>query len=306
MTSTITSSGQQPSQYRSLQHHMTSSTPGLHRRPRRIAALSAIVVTFISVAGAVAGRYEPADASASGGTIPGGITAGVSFGTPPIPGTPTAGDCRFELARPVDVEFGQSEPTSRWFDGRRYWLYDEICDGIVDTLWIPEMTPNTLGLDATAHVSRLLPAPRPALAPPSSRLVVQIPAWFWTDPHMWQPVEATAWVPTPAGILWATARARPTRLRLDVSDAHGLRRHDCAGPGPIWQPADGDRRGSSCQMVFTTTRGRSGHRGPDVTMSVSWSVDWWSSTGQSGHVGQLTTSTAVPVRVQEILALVSG
>lgn len=261
---------------------------------------------FVAGVAALLFPSTPALASASGGIVPGGITAGVSFGTPPEPGSSSSDPCRFELARPDDIEFGRSEPTSRWIGDRLYWLYDHICDDIMATLWIPESTPAQLGQDATAQISRLLPAPRVGTAPTPSRLVVHSPVWFWTDPTLWHPVQVTAWVPTPTGILWSTARARPMRLRLDAPRLADPRRASCPGPGPIWRIEDGDTTGSPCQIVFTTTLDRVGSRAWDLVMHIDWQVDWWSSTGDSGAAGTVTTSTATPARAHEILALVSG
>lgn len=244
--------------------------------------------------------------AASGGTIPGGVVAGVSFGTPPANGSSGSGACTWRRANPYDAHLGHGGEVSRSIDGQRYWLYERRCDESEDLVWIPEMTAEQLATQAAAEVRRLVPAPTMLTAPPLDRGVVHVPLWFWTAEDVWRSVEATAWVPTGNGVMWATARAVPVSLRFDPGDGPlGDGPVDCVGPGTPWSPSDGDQARSVCSATIRRPT-TSGSRPSFVaTLSIVWHTSWWSNHGASGTLEPLASSTTAPLEVHEIHALVS-
>lgn len=247
--------------------------------------------------------------AASGDTIPGGVVAGVSYGQPPAAGNTGVSSCRWRLADPYDSHLGHGGNVSRLIDGRRYWLYERRCDDRDDLMWIPEVTPGQLATHAASEVQRLVSTPVFHSAPPAHRGVVHVPMWFWTTPQSWTPVEATAWVPTEDGVLWATARAVPTALRLESGDGVTAA-VTCAGPGVPWQPTDGDHSTRPCSVTYrqaSTGRefGGASSRFP-VTFSIVWSTSWRSSSGDGGALSPLVSSTVALVDIHEIHALVTA
>lgn len=243
--------------------------------------------------------------AASGGTIPGGIIAGVSFGTPPTLRHDGA-TCRWRRADPHDAHLGRGGEVSHIVDATRYWLYERRCDERNDLVWVPEMSAQTLAQQAAHEARRLVPEPSIRTAPPNDRAVVHVPVWFWTDPEFWQPVEATAWIPHGDDVLWATARAEPSLLWFDPGD--GQRGHgpvSCPGPGDAWTPADGDHTESPCSVTYRHASATSASGVFTGMLRVVWTTSWHASDGSRGVLEPLTSVVAVPIEVHEIHALVS-
>lgn len=242
--------------------------------------------------------------AASGGTIPGGIIAGVSFGQPETPGS-TGSTCTWRKANPHDAHLGRGGEVSRLIDERRYWLYERRCGARDELVWVPEMTTSTLAEQAAAQVRRLLPPLRVHLAPPHDRGVVHVPHWFWVAPGDWQPVEATAWVPHEDGVLWATTRAVPTHLRFDPGEASGEATAHCQGPGDVWTPDRGDQAWSPCSLRYRRPSTVTDAGAFAATVALTWTTSWQAGDGSGGSLSPLITSTNVPIEVHEIHALVS-
>ena len=257
------------------------------------------------VAGMVLLAASGAPQAASGGTIPGGIIAGVSFGVPPLPGG-GGSSCSWRLANPHDAHLGRGGEVSRVLDGLRYWLYERRCDERDDLVWVPEMTPERLAEQASQQVRRWVPEPPVSTAPPADRAVVHVPMWFWTGREFWQPVEATAWVPHGDGVLWATARAEPSLMWFDPGDgALGHGPVSCRGPGPEWTAADGDHGVSPCSVTYRHASTSTAAGAYNALVRVIWTTSWHASDGSGGELDPLTSTAAVPIRVHEIHALVS-
>jgi hypothetical protein len=244
--------------------------------------------------------------AATGGTTPDGIIAGVSYGTPPAPGSASSQQCSWKRANPYDANMGHGGEVSKIFEGRRYWLFERRCDDVDDLRWIPEITSGELGQEAAAEVERRLPPVQLMTAPPQDRGVVHVPMWFWVPPSTWSVVEATAWVPTVDGVLWATVRATPSHLWFDPGDGmRGTGPVTCAGPGAAWRPVDGDRTASSCSATYRASAPPHLAGRFNAALQVVWSASWWASTGAGGPLGTLTSVTSAPISVHEIHALVS-
>ncbi len=244
--------------------------------------------------------------AASGGTIPGGVVAGVSFGTPPADGASGSGVCTWRRANPYDAHLGHGGEVSKVLDGQRYWLYERRCEDSDDLVWIPELTPSELAVQAAAEVRRLVPAPPLLTAPALDRAVVNAPLWFWTAQDVWQSVEATAWVLTDNGVMWATARAVPVSLRFDPGDGPlGDGPVTCVGPGTPWSPRDGDHAWSACSATVRRPTTSGSRPSFAATLSIVWHTSWWSNSGSSGTLEPLVSSTTAPLEVHEIHALVS-
>lgn len=244
--------------------------------------------------------------AASGGTTPDGIIAGVSFGTPPTPGTSSSQQCSWRRANPYDAHLGHGGEVSKTFEGRRYWLFELRCADTDEIRWIPEITPAELAYEAADEARRRLPAAQLMTAPPPDRGVVHVPMWFWVPPSTWTAIEATAWVPTADGVVWATARATPSHLWFDPGDgALGNGPVICPGPGLVWRPTDGDRTPSPCSATYRASAPP--HVGGRFTAALRtvWTASWWASTGAGGTLGTLTSDTFSPIAVHEIHALVS-
>jgi hypothetical protein len=244
--------------------------------------------------------------AATGDTMPGGIVAGVSYGTPPAAGSATQHQCTWMLSTPRDSATGPAETVSKLVDGVRYWLYDRLCEDRFDLVWVPEVSPANLATFAASEARRMVPAPTLHTAPPLDRGVVHVPMWFWTSAQVWQTIEATAWVPTENGVLWATARATPQSLVFDSggsADGSGLT--TCVGPGSPWQTHDGDTAYSPCSVTYRRASSTSiGDQFP-AALHIIWATSWTSSSGLGGTLEPLVSSTFAPVTVQEIHALLS-
>jgi hypothetical protein len=262
-----------------------------------VAALAAGVLSVPSTA----------RADGTGGAGGGEIWAGVQTGR--VPGTDgtDASSCRWLPTLPRDAGIGVQGPVIRTVAGITYQLFDRVCPSGTTLHWIPQLPPASLAEQATRLLRARLPLPRPGFAPEADRVVVQVGLWYWTDPLVWRPVSVTAWVPTPTGPLWATTTARPTRLVLDPGDGRlGAGPATCAGPGRVWQPADGDSAGSTCSYTY----GHSSAVHPDdrfpARMAIEWQISWTSSSGSGGALPGHTTWADEPVTVEEIQALVTG
>ena len=170
---------------------------------------------------------------------------------------------------------------------------------------VPAVDPHALALQA----ERSLQLPAPVLGlDPSGTSVVNLATWLWIDPSLWHAYSVTA----SAGPVSATAVATPVSVHWTTGDG-GV--ETCNGPGVPYdteEPASGQT--TSCDHVYlVTSAGRSSPDGdPDdaaftVVATVSWSVQW-SAEGApgGGPLPSLSTSSSVPLRVEQIESLFTG
>jgi len=240
----------------------------------------------------------------SGGQTGGTITAGVQFGSPPAAkGKTDTKGCTWQPL--VELQTLTISVTEKMVNGIRYVLFYRQCPTSGLAYWVPQIPAAHLGTNAAAAVEERLPSPRVGSAPPADRVVVNVGMWLWTNPAQYQPVSVTAWVPTTAGIAWATTTATPIRL-VFVSGEPGASPMSCQGPGREWLPQYGDELASPCMYTYQHSSEITASNVFDATLSAVWSVRWTSNVGAGGSLGEYTTSTNQPITVNEIQAIVGG
>ena len=244
------------------------------------------------------------------GSGDGEIWAGVQTGTPESAGTWNGVACSWTVETAYDSSFGSgsSAPITMEIDGIEYVLYTRTCGSSWSSVWVPQISEAQLAQQASALVRASIPAPRLQMAPNPNSAVVLVSTWFWADSTWWRPVSATAWIPTPDGVIWATATATPSTLTFATEDSVVnsviTESVTCAGPGPDWNLGWGDDLDSPCSYEYrhASTAHPSGRF--DARVSVAWSIEWTSSSGAGGSLPSWTSTTSMSVRVQELHALV--
>jgi hypothetical protein len=131
--------------------------------------------------------------------------------------------------------------------------------------------------------------------------VVNAYTWFWTDAESFRPLTARA----DAGGVWAQVTVTPTALRFTPGD--GADAASCPGPGVAWQPGDGVWAPSpaGCHYRYRHSSIRQPDEQVTATYGISWSIAWTSSTGASGTLPDLTTSSNATFAVAEVQAVVT-
>ncbi len=131
--------------------------------------------------------------------------------------------------------------------------------------------------------------------------VVNAYTWFWTDPGAFRVLTARA----DAGGVWAQVTVTPTALSFAPGD--GAAAVSCPGPGVAWQRSDGVWAPSpaGCHYRYPHSSIRQPNQQVTATYGISWSVAWTSSTGASGTLPDLTTSSDSTFAVAEVQAVVT-
>jgi hypothetical protein len=130
--------------------------------------------------------------------------------------------------------------------------------------------------------------------------VVNAYTWFWTDPGSFRALTARA----DAGGVWAEVRVTPTALSFTPGD--GAAAVSCSGPGVAWQAGNG---------VWAASPAGCDYRYPDssihqpggwvtATYGIQWSVTWTASTGATGTLPNLTTTSNTTFAVAEVQSVV--
>ncbi len=208
--------------------------------------------------------------------------------------------------------FDRDQPIEKSLAGVPYRLYVRTCaasdQAIADQLvWIPQRSPDALAFDGRAYLSRIVPRPEIGAAPPTGAGIAQVGMWFWTGTPF-EPMSVTAWVPGPTGVVWATTTATPVRLVVDPGDGElGTGPLVCDGPGEVWLPDYGDELVSHCMYTYrhSSVLADDGEAFR-ASVSIEWDVAWTSSTGASGVLAPMSTTTVVPIVVREIQAIVTS
>lgn len=274
--------------------------------------MKGLAVVLVVVAPVLSGDVVMAadGSTGSGGSSSGTIWAGVQTGTPPSSLNGAGTVCRWspETAYDSTTGTGSRTPITMRLNGLRYRLFNRTCGSRRRLVWIPQVSPRQLASQSSLLVYGKLPRPGFRFAPSIDDSVVKVGTWFWTDPNAWKPVTATAWIPTPNGIIWTRTTATPITMRFDTDDAvhigGGRGSASCFGPGLPWSPMVGDQIASPCTYTFHhASTSRPGGRFPAV-MSTTWAITWTSNVGAGGVLPPYTNSTPVTVRVRELQALV--
>jgi len=131
--------------------------------------------------------------------------------------------------------------------------------------------------------------------------VVNAYTWFWTDPAAFHALSARA----DAGGVWSEVAVTPTALTFTPGDGAGA--VSCSGPGVVWQPAEGvwSPSPAGCDYRYPHSSIHQPDRQVTATYGIQWSVAWTSSTGASGTLPQLTTTSNATFAVAEAEAVVT-
>lgn len=240
----------------------------------------------------------------SGGAGGGAIWAGVQFSQPPGGGGSDGSGCTWQPAETYDSGIGVTGNITKTVDGVLYRLYARTCPSGTTLVWVAQLTPEELAVQAADAIYQRLPPPQGSSAPPVDRGVVNVGMWFWAEPSSWLPVSITAWVMTPTGVLSATTTATPVRLVYLPGDGSPVA--TCAGPGQAWSANIGDEAISPCMHTYEHASATAGGGTFDAELGIDWNISWTSSAGQGGQLPGWRTVSQYPVRVDEIQALVTS
>lgn len=279
------------------------------RRLIRLLAVGIVSIATTVFAGPIARAAD--GQSGSGGASGGVIWAGVQSTTPPAAGGSRDGEgCRWspETAHDANNRRPGASRVTTIRNGVRYRLFTRTCRGSSRLVWIPELSPRQLAGQASVMVQGRLPRPNFSFAPTIDRMVVEIGTWIWADRSSWKPISATAWIPTPSGLIWARTTATPVLMGFTTPDdamtSSRRRSMSCFGPGLPWSSVAGDGLSSPC--TFTYEHASSSQAGGvyRAETSITWAIRWTSNVGVGGVLPPFTTRRTVTVRVQELQALV--
>lgn len=276
------------------------------RRLRRPVVAALVVGTILFAVPAA--DVDAVDGSGSGGASGGTIWAGVQTGAPPTSGSESA--CSWAIEITYDSTIGEvsDEPITKHVDGIDYVLYSRKCDGTSTSVWIPQLDAGQLAQQASVLVVGRLGSPAVHLAPPADANVVTVGTWIWIDRSWWRAVSATAWLPTPDGIVWARTTATPVRTTFRTEDSlldgGAPQSVVCNGPGDEWSWGSGDEGMSSCSYTYRHASSNQPGGRFDASVSVEWSISWESNVGSGGSLPPHTTTVPLRVTVQELHALV--
>ncbi|MEV7525056.1 hypothetical protein [Streptomyces sp. NPDC091371] len=141
---------------------------------------------------------------------------------------------------------------------------------------------------------------------PGDKSTVNLPTWAWLDKTTFRPVSVTASIPNSG--LSATTTATPVSLKLEPGTADA-QLHPAGGvcpiaaDGSIGAPFSQDKANQAppCGVTYLRSTTRTGpHK---LRATVTWKVEWTSTTGQGGTLPSGTFGTTQDVTVQEIQAI---
>ena len=197
--------------------------------------------------------------------------------------------------------------TTRVDSARITWaLYVRSCGDVTQYTWIPQLRPDQLAPIARDEVTKLLPRPTPAMSPDflhrreNPFTLVRLPTYFAVPAAQWAPVTAMAQIPG----LVVTATATPTSLVFDPGEPGG-KPVACAGPGELLRATtDVAAASRACSYEYHHASSIAGGTFT-ATLTITWEITWTSSAGASGVLTAASTSSALPVPVREVQALVT-
>ena len=266
------------------------------------------VVGLIAVFSPSPHAVRAADGSGSGGASDGTIWAGVQTGA--LPGGGSGSPCTWTVESGYDsgVGEGSTDPITMRIGDIDYVLYSRNCGGATSVVWIPQLDARQLAQQASILVLGRLGSPAVHLAPPVDANVVTVGTWIWADRSWWRAVTATAWLPTPDGVVWARTTATPTTMTFrtedSVLDGGPTRSVVCNGPGEEWSWSSGDDVVSSCSYTYRHASSDQPGGRFDATVGVEWSISWESNVAAGGGLPPHTTTTSLRITVHELHALV--
>jgi hypothetical protein len=163
--------------------------------------------------------------------------------------------------------------------------------------------PAVLGAQAAAELQ--LPSPSPSFSPTPAAFV-NFPEWLWIAPSIWHSYSVTATATNALGTTSATATATPVAVVWDMGDSTPPT--VCDGPGTPYDPQlPAAAQRPPCAHTYTISS--VGEPSPSanandaafpVTVSIQWQVSWTGSSGISGTLPEIVTSTDTSLRVEQI------
>jgi hypothetical protein len=180
-------------------------------------------------------------------------------------------------------------------------LYYRDCEGVMQFVWVPALSPQQLGQLAFDAVTEKLPKPSPLLSPDLAvGGYVNFETWLSVaDPGV---VTATASIPG----LSATATAQVVRIEWRPGDGSLV---TCEPFGGL-PPTPGHTGQAPCGHTFTlpsvaqatgTTDDR--YHG---SLTLVWAASWTASNGTSGDLGKVLSAVPFVYRVREIQTIGAG
>lgn len=186
--------------------------------------------------------------------------------------------------------------------GVEYRYVKRACDGAVDLIWVPQITPEALIPGLYEKVKKLLPDPKAAFAPIDSTgrwLYVQVPTDFRvTDTSQWAPISARA----EAGAVWASVTATPTQLIFSPGDPSNPAGASCGGSEPTapYNPANP----GSCSYTYLNASSIASGNVFQYEIRTVWTVTTDSSSGPIKPPSTLETASSGAIAVAEARASV--
>jgi hypothetical protein len=271
-------------------------------------SVTLLVVSLVALTAGTANAKDPTDPNAGAGVKGdeiGVAIVGVQHGRGPSRGGADSSGCHWtnNSSQIIDPAFFE---TTKIINGITYKPFLKECPNVLPVLiYVPQVTPQQIALTAAAYAAEKLLKPTTNAAPPLDKGIVKLGMWFWTDPNQYKPVTAFAWVPTANGSITATATANPTHLTFNPGEPDGAP-ISCQGPGTPWIPAYGDEAESPCMYTYQHSSEIDPKGTFTATLTTTWAISWIATTGQSGDLGQHTTTTTQQITVNEIQALITG
>ena len=218
--------------------------------------------------------------------------------------------CEWSASVPRDSGQGQGAGTevTKEIGSVSFRLYDRACAGeITNYYWIPEVSSEQIARSAASVVYDSIPAPFGDFAPPARQGLINVGTWFWVQPTVWQPKSVTAWIPTPQGPITVTTTATPIKLIFNPGDGfRGSGNKTCIGPGVRWTELIGDQLPSPCMYMYRHSSAINSSGLFSASVSIVWRVTWRSSTGATGTLPNVTTSSSHQMNIREFQALVTS
>lgn len=159
----------------------------------------------------------------------------------------------------------------------------------------PVVDVMTIVRQVYAEVPLALPVPHTS-PPVDADQLVGFPIWMWVDGAVWRTFDASASV---SGVT-VTVVATPKALRWDMGDGTVV---SCAGPGTAWTEGSGEGR-SDCSHIYQYVSAHQPDGRYHASVTVSWSVSWSASTGESGTLPDASRSAGFDLNVVERQAVI--
>ena len=152
--------------------------------------------------------------------------------------------------------------------------------------------PSIETLVQQAYAEVPLVAPQPHTAPPAGEVLVGLPMWMWVDGAVWRQFDASVAV----GGVSVSVAARPEQVVWNLGSGATV---ICKGPGTTWDPAGSDDQRSDCSHTFQFVNPR-----VRASVTITWSVTWSASTGESGVLPDASRTTGFTLAVGERQAVI--